>query len=214
MPDRKNTTSKITKPMPSKTKAPKARTRRRTAQRTPDVFTAVRSAGRGFDVSDYVRPASAVLATGALAAAGYFFRGELGELLVDAVRTATAGGKTAAAATTRATDLARSKARDVAAAVSDGISLDSILHHAGLERRSTMRSIMGPAAGMLCGVVVGSVVTHLFGDALLSQLRSRASAVVENTDGSDGIATATETESALPADQARPNGGVAHRDIS
>jgi hypothetical protein len=214
MSDRKNTTSRTTKSTPAK--APKARTKRRTAQRTPNLLEAARKTGRDFDVSDYVRPASAILATGALAAAGYLFRGELGELLVDAVRTATAGGKTAAAATTRATDLARTTARDVATAVSTGVSLDSILHYAGLQRRSTMRSIIGPAAGMLCGVVVGSVVTHFFGDTLLAQLRGQA---VDNTNNigegvSGGTETGAETDSAMSVDQVRPNGGVPHRSIS
>src|ERR1700722_6790778 len=74
-------------------KARKARAVRTVARRAAEALRKPqRGEVAGFDFTKYVAPGAAVLASGLLAAAGYVFKGEIGDVVADALKVASHGG--------------------------------------------------------------------------------------------------------------------------
>jgi hypothetical protein len=176
-------------------KARKTRAVRTVARRAAEVLRKPqRGEVAGFDFTKYVAPGAAVLASGILAAAGYAFKGEIGDVVIDALKAAAQGGAKA-----------RNQSMDVVEKLSDLVSLDSLLRHAGLRRRSTFLSIAAPAVGVACGFVAGSALTYLF-------IGQKPVQPLDRESGDEQHLDATPSDSAsTPADRA--NGGL-HSAIS
>jgi hypothetical protein len=212
MPTRKNV-SKLMSKEPVATLAPKSRkgrTARRSNTTKPERTTHTSGRNR-FNVTDYAMPGAAVLATGALATAGYMLKAQLAELLGGVVKVAAKNGIKAAGAV----DTARDQAMNAVERVSDVVSVDALLRYAGLQRRSTFGAIALPAIGVGLGFVAGSALTYFFGPRLLEQIKTEAHAFTSDMkkdeptlepDASDGA-------SSNSADGPRPNGSL-HRGIS
>jgi len=150
--------------------SPKTRKGRasRTARSTADALGSARRGTRdGFDIASldlarFVTPGVAVLASGALAAAGYLFKDQIGEIAIDVLKVAAKNGSKAAHAASKAVDATREESMDIVDGISGKISLDSLLRYAGLRQRSTFRSIVGPAVGITVGFMAGSALTYFF----------------------------------------------------
>jgi hypothetical protein len=154
--------------------SPKTRKARasRTARNAANVVSSARRAApsgfdlAGLDFARFVTPGLAVLASGALATAGYLFRDQIGELAVDALKVAAKNGSTAAHAASKAVDATRHESAEIVDAISSKISIDSLLRHAGLRHRRTfgsvVGSVVGPAVGVTVGFVAGAALTYFF----------------------------------------------------
>jgi hypothetical protein len=202
MPTRKTIASKVASASPLTTPSKSRRGRKGSVSRS--VAEALggkgRHASRGFEFPKYAAPGAAVLASGALAAVGYAFKDQISEMLVQALAASAKGGR-------KAVDATRDTAMDAVDMVSERVSLDALLRFAGLQKKSTITSILGPAIGVACGVVAGSALTYFFGPKLLEQFKEESSAMSSSSD--EPPAAATET----PADGVRANGGL-HGGIS
>lgn len=217
MATRKTTASKATSAMPTIQKATKSRRGKKARSVTraaADMMgKATRKGSRGFDVGSYIAPGAAVLASGALAAAGYIFKEQLGDVMVDVLKVATKQGTKAAYATSKVMDATRDQAMDAVEKISDKVSVDAILRYAGLQRRSTVMSIVGPAIGVTCGVVAGAALTYFFGPQIFGQLKAATeSASTPDTASHDDEDHVTSTSSAV-GEVRSANGGL-HRGIS
>jgi hypothetical protein len=165
-----------------------------------------RRAGRGFDFPKYATPGAAVLASSALAALGYAFKDQIGEMMAQALGASTKSGR-------KAVDITRDRAMDAVEMVSEKVSLESLLRFAGLQKKSTLASILGPAIGVACGVVAGSALTYFFGPKLLEQLKDDTMHGASATgDSTDDQAAATSTSDGS-SERVRANDGM-HRGIS
>jgi hypothetical protein len=205
MPARHTAQSKTASSVSSSRKPAKGRASRRTSGIKSTVLEAVRGrGGRGFDALKYAAPAAALIASTAVAAASYAFKDQIGEVLLAAVKSATARMSGATSAASHAMEAARETTMSAAHRASDQVSVDSLLRHAGLERRSTLRAVMGPAVGVAVGLVAGSVLTHLFGDTILEQFKSLTSA--EPVQKIDQGETDHASTPATTSEEARPNG--------
>lgn len=206
MPARHTAQSKTAASVSSSRKPAKSRKTRRTSGIKATVLEAVRGrTGRGFDASKYAAPAAALLASTAVAGLSYAFKEQIGDILLAAMKGATTRMNGAASTASHALDAAREQTMNVAHRASDQVSVDSLLRHAGLERRSTLRMVMGPAMGVAVGLVAGSVLTRLFGDTIVEQFKSLTSA--EPTEKLDYVdAEHEETSTAGTPEEARPNG--------
>jgi hypothetical protein len=201
MPTRKTIASKVASASPLKT--PRKSRRGSKARSIPHAAAqalggARRSVARGFDFPKYVTPGAAVLASGALAAVGYAFKDQIGEMMAHALTASAKSGR-------KAVDVTRDRAMDAVETISEKVSLESLLRLAGLQKKSTLASILGPAIGVACGLVAGSALTYFFGPKLLEQLKEEA----EHGSATSG----DEAPSAMPAsesspDRARANGGM------
>jgi hypothetical protein len=206
MTTRKNNTSKST-PKLSTTTSPKTQPARRSR--------GARGASEGFDLasvdfSKMVTPGVALLASGALAAAGYLFKNEIGELAVDVLRAAAKGGTKAAHAASKAVDATRDESKDVVNGIADKISIESLLGYAGLQQRSTTRAIVGPAVGIAVGFAAGSALTYFFGQRAIELLK-HATATTTTAPAMDDHAADQESDVAKTAggsDGAHVNGGL------
>jgi hypothetical protein len=138
-----------------------------------EVLGAARQGYRSFEPSKLIAPGAAVLASGAMAALGYVFKEQLGDVIVEALKATTKGGGKAVAVTSKAFDATRDEAMDAVERLSEKVSLESLLRYAGLQRKSTITSILGPAIGVACGIVAGSALTYFFGPKLLEQLNDK-----------------------------------------
>lgn len=158
MTTRKTTASKKVSTPPI-TLPPKSQ-KRRTSGVTAGRARSRKASLREFDPAKYAAPGAALLTTGLLAAAGYALRSQLGGMLTQGARAA---GRTA-----KLIHAVRDEAIDTA----EKLSLDSVLHLAGLQRTSTWTWVAGPAVGAMCGFVAGAGVGTLFGRKLLEQLKA------------------------------------------
>jgi hypothetical protein len=217
MPTRKAVVSKVaSEGSPAKTgsktrKAQRSRSVTRMAAET--LGGGGRRGASGVDFTKLLAPGAAVLASGAIAAVGYAFKEQLAEIAVQALAASAKQGRRAA----KAVDTTRDQAMDVAERLSDRISdklsLESLLNLAGLQKRSTISAVLGPAIGVACGIVAGSALTYFLGPKLFEQMKNVASSVstdrseADHDDGHDEPAV-TET-----ADRVRANGGM-HGGIS
>jgi len=214
MATRKNNSSKTASTASTATpsSARKSRARRSSSRVGKDsTASASRVASRGFDVAKYIGPGAAVLATGALAAAGYVVRDHLAEVVLATLKSATKSGIKAATITTKAFEGATDGAMNAAERVSDTVSMDSLLRYAGLQRRSPVLSVVSPAIGVLCGFIAGSAATYFFGPKLLERFKQEES---EHSDESDAKAdsvrqpTRSAQDGTPGVDQAPANGGL------
>lgn len=216
MATRKNTASKtVSLPSATQTKARAGRAVRGAKRAVSEAVGHTRRGSRGgFDFTNLVAPGAAVLASGALAAAGYAFKEQIGDILVDVLKTATKQGTKAAVVTSKAMDAARDQAMDTVEKVSDKVSLDSFLRYAGLQRRSSVMSVVGPAIGVACGFLAGSALTYFFGPKLLEQLKDK-NLPANDTDVKEEGTEDSETaqSSSGTTERANVNGGF-HRGIS
>ena len=206
MTTRKNSTSKST-PKLSTTTSPKTQPARRSR--------GARAASEGFDLasvdfSKMVTPGVALLASGALAAAGYLFKNQIGEIAVDVLRAATKGGSRAAHAASKAVDATREESKDVVNGIADKISIESLLGYAGLQQRSTARTIVGPAVGVAVGFAAGSALTYFFGQRAIELLKhaTTTATIAPPTDDHAGDRDGDAARTATGADGSHVNGGL------
>jgi hypothetical protein len=130
---------------------------------------------RGGGAAEYMAPGAIVLASGAIAAMGYVFKNQIGGIILDALKTAAKRGTKAA----MAVEEKRDEAMDAVEKLTDHLSVDSILRFAGLQRRSTIASIVGPAIGVGCGVIAGATLSYFFGPKILEQLKEVGAAAAD-----------------------------------
>jgi hypothetical protein len=132
--------------------------------------------------------------SGAVAAAGYLFRDQLGEVLAESLATATKKGS-------QMVDRTREQTMDVVEKATDALSLDSILRQVGLQRRSTLMTIVGPAVGAACGFALGSALTFVFAPKVLAAVTEAHAHLT----GKDVDVAAESTGPGTPgADASRP----------
>ena len=216
MATRKNTASKITTMPPITTPSRSKRSKRSTASSRIAAEVLGKSRGsrrRGFDASSYITPGVAVLASGALAAAGYVFKDQIGDVMVDVLKAAAKRGSKVAVATSKAVDVTRDHAMEAVEKISDNISMDTLLRYAGLQRRSTVMSIVGPAIGVACGFVAGSAIAYFFGPKLLAQLGISGDETSDVTGQSRTEEPVTASSSTASPDEIRNNSGGLHRGV-
>jgi hypothetical protein len=183
---------------------PSARIRRRARARVASAISgSTRRAGKpAIDLNRYVTPGVAALASTAIAAIGYVFRDQIGDTANDTLRSATKSGRHAYNAT-------REQAMHAVDAVANELSWDTLLRHAGLQRRSMVTAVVGPAIGVACGIVAGSALTFFYGPKLLDHFSEKKG--VASRDAS-AVGESAVQESQPPSEgtteRARPNGGM------
>jgi hypothetical protein len=205
MATRKTATKTLSKHDTSTTRRGKARGRRSIERRVSELLRSPRRASARADVVKYVIPG--VVATGALLAAGYGLKDQLGDVVSGVLKAASKQGSRAASMTSKAVAGATDGAHEAVDRVTEAFSIDSFLKHAGLQRRSTAKSILSPAIGALCGFVAGSAVTFLLGPQVIAQLTGRESAKpAAEEPPSTPIGAPAPTESESPMSNGRQHG--------
>jgi hypothetical protein len=134
--------------------------------------------------------------------------------MINVLKTAAKQGTKAAAMSGKAFDNASDTAMNAVEKVADTVSIDSFLRYAGLQRRSTLMSVMSPAIGALCGFVAGSAVTYFFGPKLLEQLnlKDEGAGAHDDVDSHEQPMSSTGTGSSMQ-DETSMNSGL-HRGMS
>ena len=179
---------------------PKASGRRRTRRAKPHAAHAGRRQPVSFDPMKYAVPGAA-LATGMLAVAGYMIRDRVADVLQDLAIGAKSRAASAAVATGKLAGGVGQQAMHAVDKLTDQLSFDALLKHAGLARRNTLMSFVAPALGVACGFVAGSVVTYFFGPKLIEQMKA---AVANDTHTEQEEPAMGETRVAA-SDYGRPN---------
>jgi hypothetical protein len=125
------------------------------------------------------------------------FKKKLGDML----------GEMLAGATHEASKAGRATAHLAGDAREQGLaSLERVLELAGLERRSPLMGILGPAVGAACGFVAGSLVTHFFGAKLLESIGYGTPANDDARRPLQGEVSNTASRTAETIDGSGPNG--------
>jgi hypothetical protein len=208
MPTRKNIVSKAAEVVPSMTKKRSSRKRKTQAASSPR--SSARASSR-LSFSKYLAPGAAVLAVGALSAAGYVLREQLGEVIALGMAKAATQGTKMTASASKAVHATREQAEDVMHKASDVLSIDALLRAAGLQRRNPVMSVLGPAAGALCGLVAGSALTFFFAPKLLAQITDKGATAAAPEAEEEPSHDAVISPASGPADST-VNGGF-HRGV-
>jgi hypothetical protein len=198
--------SKAASPVSTATTPSSTRTRRRaraTSRAAAETSGSVRRTGRpATNLFKYVTPGVAALASTAVAAIGYVFKDQVGNVAADVVRSAAKRGR-------HAMDATRDQAGHAVDKFADELSWDTLLRHAGLQRRSMLSAIVGPAIGVACGVVAGSMLTFFYGPKLLDHFADKKVATSSDAPVPDETAPrATAPSADGGVERMRPNGGL------
>jgi hypothetical protein len=216
MSTRKTNASKnasSTSPGRAPRKVIKGRKARTLSTAAADLFGSVQHGTRRVDVAKYLTPGAAVLASGAVAALGYVFKDQIGDIVVEALKGVSARSMKITKAAGKGFDVTRDEAMDAVERMSDQMSMKSLLRHAGLQRKSVVGAILGPAIGVACGIVAGSALTYFFGPKLLEQLGDKGASANPSMSTHDSDDHATSASSSSEVERPRPNGGM-HGGIS